>query len=248
MFSILFGVVNPFLIAAAVLPAIFLMFRIYKADRLEPEPRGLLVNLVVMGILSTIVAIILESIGDPLVLAIAPNELVYNLLLYFVVVALSEEAAKYFFLRLRTWKSPEFNCQFDGVVYATFVSLGFALAENVGYVLEYGFGTALLRAVTAIPGHACFGVFMGAFYGAAKRYEHYNIEQSRTYRILSLVVPVLLHGTYDFIATQFEGLSPVFLVFVAILFVASYKILSNLSRQDNYIDRLNRRDDPYHYF
>ncbi|MBO4838926.1 MAG: PrsW family intramembrane metalloprotease [Lachnospiraceae bacterium] len=247
MFLFLFGGINPFLIAAAVIPAIFLMIRIYKADRLEAEPKRLLVSLVIMGILSTIMAIILESVGEPLVGSIAPTETIYNILLYFIVVALSEEAAKYLFLRLRTWKSPEFNCQFDGVVYATFVSLGFALAENVGYVLEYGFGTALLRAVTAIPGHACFGVFMGAFYGAAKRYEHYNIEQSRTYRILSLVVPVLLHGTYDFIATQFEGLSPVFLVFVALLFVASYKIVVNLSRRDDYIDRLNRGDDPYHF-
>ena len=31
-------------------------------------------------------------------------------------------------------------------------------------------GTALVRAVTAVPGHACFGVFMGIWYGAARRY------------------------------------------------------------------------------
>ena len=249
MFFYLFRAVNPFLIAAAVLPAVFLMLRIYRADKLEAEPTRFLVGLVAMGILSAGAAIVLESIGEPLIGAIAPTETIYNLLLYFIVVALSEDGAKYLFLKLRTWRSPEFNCQFDGVVYAAFVSLGFALAENVGYVLQYGFGTALLRAVTAIPGHACFGVFMGAFYGAAKRYEHYNIEQSRTYRILSIVVPVLLHGTYDFIATQSEGLSVLFLVFVALLFFASYKIVVNLSRRDDYIDRLNGTGgrDPFDF-
>ena len=48
----------------------------------------------------------------------------YQILLYFGVVACSEEGAKYFMLKRRTWNSPEFNCQFDGVVYGVFVSLG----------------------------------------------------------------------------------------------------------------------------
>lgn len=87
----------------------------------------------------------------------------YNVLLYFVVVALSEEGFKYLLLKKRTWYSSEFNCQFDGVVYAVFVALGFALWENISYVLMYGLGTAAVRAVTAVPGHACFGVFMGRF-------------------------------------------------------------------------------------
>ncbi len=76
----------------------------------------------------------------------------YNVLLYFVVVALSEEGFKYLLLKKRTWYSSEFNCQFDGVVYAVFVALGFALWENISYVLMYGLGTAAIRAVTAVPG------------------------------------------------------------------------------------------------
>lgn len=87
----------------------------------------------------------------------------------FVIVAIAEESSKYFFLKKRTWNNPEFNCQYDGVVYAVFVSLGFALWENINYVLSYGFSTAIVRAITAIPGHACFGVFMGVFYGLARK-------------------------------------------------------------------------------
>ncbi|MBR6350735.1 MAG: PrsW family intramembrane metalloprotease, partial [Firmicutes bacterium] len=118
------------------------------------------------------------------------------------VVGPAEEGAKYFMLKRRSWRDPEFNCQYDGVVYAVFVSLGFALAENVEYVFMYGLGTALLRAVTAIPGHACFGVFMGIWYGAAKRLENYgNAPASKFARIMSVVMPMLIHGTYDFIAT-----------------------------------------------
>lgn len=235
MFFFLFRAFNPFLIAAAVLPAIYLMMRIYRADRLEMEPRNVLVKLVGMGFLATVIAMALEWLGGKIVVTVASSELMYNILFYFLVVALAEEGAKYFLLKRSTWNSPHFNCRFDGVVYAAFVSLGFALAENVGYVLEYGMGTALLRAVTAVPGHACFGIFMGAFYGAAKKYENYNIEQSRNYRILALVVPTLLHGTYDFIAVQDEGLSPLFILFVALMFFGAYKVLKDLSRKDDYI-------------
>ena len=89
--------------------------------------------------------------------------MLYQIILYFVIVAIAEESSKYFFLKKRTWNNPEFNCQYDGVVYAVFVSLGFALWENINYVLSYGFSTAIVRAITAIPGHACFGVFMGVF-------------------------------------------------------------------------------------
>lgn len=65
------------------------------------------------------------------------------------------------------------------------------------------FSTAIVRAITAIPGHACFGVFMGVFYGLArKQYNRGKMFSSKIFRIFSIVVPVLLHGSYDFIASM----------------------------------------------
>ena len=151
---------------------------------------------------------------------------------------MSEEGFKYLILRLRTWRSPEFNCRFDGIVYACAVSLGFSLWENVLYVLTYGMGTAIIRAVTAIPGHACFGVFMGVFYGAAKKNEAYgNAAAARRCRILAVVVPVLLHGTYDYLAmrNQNSPLLLVFVVFIALMFFVAYRTVKKLSNTDTYI-------------
>ena len=146
-----------------------------------------------------------------------------------------EEGAKYFMLRRRTWSSPSFNCQYDGVVYAVFVSLGFALWENISYVMSYGFTTALIRALTAIPGHACFGVFMGVFYGIAKKHDNKGDRiSSKTFSVLSVAVPALLHGAYDFIATSDRG-TWYFVAFVALLFVASYILVMNMSKRDKYI-------------
>ncbi len=232
----LFNLFNPILIAAAVIPALFLMYKIYKADRLEPESPRLLLILAGLGVLATAVAMLLERAGDFL-LGWLEGTLTYEVLFYFVVVALSEEGAKYFFLRRKTWFSDQFDCQFDGVVYAVFVSLGFALAENVGYVLRFGLGTALARAVTAIPGHACFGVFMGAFYGVAKHYDNFGWpEKSRQNSILALVIPTLLHGAYDFIATRMSDEGTLFfVVFVIAMFVIAFRVVKNLSERDQYI-------------
>ncbi len=227
------------LIAAAVLPALWLLIRVYRADRLEPEPPRLLLMLVLTGVLATALASLAERFGSWLLDTVWPGGPVsYTFVFCFLVVGLAEEGFKYLLLRWRTWRSPTFNCQFDGVVYAVFVSLGFALWENVGYVLRYGFGTALLRAVTAVPGHACFGVFMGVFYGLAKRYELAgDAARSRAARRAALLLPVLLHGCYDFIASLSRTVfSLVFIVFIAVLFIVALRLVRNASRNDRYFD------------
>ena len=229
---------HPILIAAAVIPAAALLVRVYRADRLEREPLGLLLGLVLRGILATVLALVAERAGE-LVLSIlfAEDSLAYRLLLCFVVVGGAEEGTKYLLLKRRTWNSPSFDCQFDGVVYAVFVSLGFALWENIGYVAMFGLSTALLRAVTAVPGHACFGVFMGMWYGAARREENCGYPGlSRRSRRRAFLLPALLHGCYDAIAMsdrQYFGW--IFVIFVLGMFVAANALMTRLSREDSYI-------------
>ena len=242
----IFFYTNPILIAAAVIPAVFLLVHVYRADKLEKEPAPLLISLVLYGIAATFIALLLERFGSWLLGRYFPeNSTPYNVLMYFGVVAFSEEGAKYFLLKRRTWNSAAFNCQFDGVVYAVFVSLGFALWENISYVLMYGLGTALVRAITAVPGHACFGAFMGAFYGLAKRYDNIgDADRCLRCRRFAVVIPVLLHGAYDYIATyEYDGYAWFFVAFVAVLFLAAYRMIKKLSRDDRFIDG----NDYYHY-
>ena len=150
----------------------------------------------------------------------------YDVFLYFGVVAISEEGIKYLLLKYRTWRSPEFNCTFDGVVYAVFLSLGFALWENIHYVLAYGMSTALARAVTAVPGHACFGVFMGTWYGLAKR----AALRKKNGRSL------LFRGLYDFVAaSRLLEMGWVFLPFVGGMFLVSFILVKLMSRFDKYM-------------
>ena len=230
---------NIILILAAVIPAIGLMIYVYKADHLEKESPAMLWRLVVGGILSSLIALVAEKVLSLLLnVTVSSTSAAYNIILYFIIVAFSEEGAKYFMLRRRSWRSPEFNCQYDGVVYAVFVSLGFAIWENISYVLSYGFATAIVRAVTAIPGHACFGVFMGVFYALAKKYSlSHQKELSTLFNVLAVVIPGLLHGTYDYIATKENtSLNWCFIVFVVVLFIVSFLLTRKVSRNDKYIN------------
>jgi RsiW-degrading membrane proteinase PrsW (M82 family) len=224
------------LILSAVVPAIILMVKVYRSDRLERESPFLLRQLVIGGVLATLLAMVTERIGESVLgMLVSRGATLYNVLLYFVVVGLSEEGFKYWMMKRRTWYSPEFNCQYDGVVYAVFTALGFALWENISYVLSYGLSTALVRAVTAVPGHACFGVFMGIFYGIAKKEERSGYEQrSKVFRVLAVIVPAVIHGAYDYIVST-NSSTLVFILFIVVLFVLAYRLVDNASKNDRYI-------------
>ena len=227
---------NFFLIAAAVVPAVFLMIKTYRSDKLEKESKSMLWNLTKAGIFSSLIALVEERVlCFVLDRTVSKESFIYNIILYFGIVAFAEESSKYLMLKRRSWRAREFNCRYDGVVYAVFVSLGFALWENISYVMAYGAGTAVVRAVTAIPGHACFGVFMGVFYGTAKKLERKgHTGASKICRILSVVIPALIHGAYDYIATSQTG-ALYFTCFITVLFVVSYILVGRTSKKDSYI-------------
>ena len=197
-------------------------------------------RLLLGGIISTFFALISERLFGALLSATVPSTSgAYNVILYFGVVAISEELAKFVLLKKRTWNNGEFNCLYDGVVYATAVSLGFALWENISYVTMYGFSTALVRAVTAIPGHACFGVFMGVFYSLAKSNDYMgNKARSDFFSTLAVIVPVLLHGAYDYIASmEVQNSGWIFIIFVLVLFAISFILVNRMAKNDRYMAR-----------
>lgn len=213
------------LLLAAVLPAIYLLIKVYQLDHMEREPVDLIVKLVIYGMIATALAALIE---DALM-----DKATSNFVAYFGVVGCTEEGLKYLFVNHGTWKSREFNCLFDGIVYCISVSLGFALMENILYVFNYGLSVAWVRAITAIPGHACFGIFMGVWYGMAKKaQDRAQYGRSTLYRIMAFIIPVLIHGTYDYLATSDNYW---FFLFIVLLFFVSYRLVIHQSNNDQYI-------------
>jgi len=220
---------------AAILPAAFLMRFIYRQDAAEPEPAGLLGSLIVQGILAALASIVLEMLGQTVLNALAdPGSPIYTVLLAFLVVAAVEEGTKLFFLKRRTWYDPNFNYRFDGVVYAVFVSLGFAAFENVKYVMSYGLSVAIPRALLSVPGHMGFAVFMGALYGRAKlRFDYGDKAGCQRNLICGYLLAVFLHGFYDACAMSGSPMSTVvFLVFVAAMYIIVFRLIRHEARTD----------------
>lgn len=223
------------LMLLAVLPAIVLMGYIWKLDAIEKEPRGLLAKLFVCGALTVISAILLGMLGNTLFLSVlVPGSLAYLLVDNFIVTALVEEGGKYFVLKKLTWNHSAFDYSFDAVVYAVAASLGFATLENICYVLESDIGTAIMRAILSVPGHAIDAVFMGSYYGMAKLCERTGDKKGLRRNLKrALWVPVLIHGFYDFCLDSQSGLLLLaFLVFEIIITVSAFRRVNRLSRED----------------
>ena len=225
------------LVVAALVPAIVLIAYVYKMDRVEKEPRGLLIRLFLLGALSTLPALIVEIVLDlVLVQVVEPETFFYHLISSFVIVAGAEE----FWKRVMTktaWKHPAFNYRFDAVVYAVTAAMGFAALENILYVADSGFSLAVTRATTAVPSHAVDGAFMGFFLGEAKLCERRGDLQGKKKNMrLSLLVPMLCHGFYDFCLFRGTIISMLlFVVFVIAIDVAVILHIEKISREDTHL-------------
>ena len=227
------------LLAAAVLPAVFLLSRVNKMDAIEKEPWSILRKLLIFGALSGIPAALVESLLTGVLLgALTEGTVLYNLVAGFIVAALVEESFKFFFLYKFTFKSPDFNYRFDGVVYAVFVSMGFAILENVLYVFQGGLGVALSRALLALPLHAACGVYMGIAYGQQKVNSLYKPASFGSVARACLPVPILIHGFYDscaFSAENYPIFLLVFVVFVILVFILTLRQLKKASQEDRHV-------------
>ena len=225
-----------FLILLAVIPPIFLLWKIYNLDKIEKEPRNLILRLFIFGAIMVFPAMIIEVGLSDYVLGsvLKPAFLLYIAIENFIIVAGTEELLKRFVLKKMTWNNPEFNYCFDGVVYAVASSLGFAALENVFYIVDSGMSTAIMRAVLSIPGHCIFGIYMGYHYGMAKHFENTGDESSKSYHLrCSCITPILLHGLYDFcLSTGYDILIFVFFVYVAILDFVAFRAIKRMAAED----------------
>ena len=236
MFLFLFPniVLNIFLLAALI-PPIVLMVMVYRQDKIEKEPVNLIIRLVLFGFLSTVPAVILEIIAGRIISALfGGSYMLYLLISNFIGVAVIEEGCKYFFLKQQTWNHPAFNYRFDGIVYAVSVSLGFAALENVEYVFLYGLGTAVSRALLAIPLHCICGIFMGHFYGEAKLGDVRNIPEYKSHNLIfALLLPTLIHGFYDFALSTESGIfTLIFIIYVIALDIIAIRSIRRFSAED----------------
>ena len=207
----------------ALAPIIIILFYIYFRDKYEKEPIKILLITFAVGALTVIPIIIIEKLlmnfWEMKFSASVPkmSSAAYSA---FIVAAFTEELFKFLAFFILIWRNKNFDERFDGIVYAVFISLGFAAVENVLYVIGNGLPTGLLRAFTAVPAHALFGVSMGYFLGLAK----FSKNKKGLYILLSITIPILLHGFYNFILmSQNNFLLLLFIPFLIFMLIVGLK-------------------------
>ncbi len=183
-------------------PGLFWLWFFRRKDDLEPEPRGRLVKVFLLGCASALLLLVLLPRLNPLLRPDHPG-LLRDLVEIFILVALFEEGVKLLAFYLGAWRSKDLDEPLDGIIYGIAAALGFASVENVIYLIATGDpAVVVFRSCTATLGHVVFTGTMGFFFGLAKF-------RRQPRRILLMAVGLLLavglHGLYDLLLMPGHG-------------------------------------------
>jgi len=204
-----------------VIPSLLIVAFFVMSDRF-PEPTKEIIKIFFYGILICFPAFYLNT---SLMAVYGGTEIAESLISSFLSAAPVEEVLKFAVLYSLVYKMKDFNEPIDGIVYGATVSLGFATLENIYYVyILYDYfdtssqSLAVLRSFSAIPAHAVFGATMGYFF------MKYSFIKKQNNLALSMVVPILLHGSYNFFAHTY------FIISLLIVIISWVVVLRSFAR------------------
>lgn len=230
---------NVLMILPVTLPVLFWAAYHYHKDRHLPEPIANLLLCFLLGIAAAFLSKWLYvSLGwfdlryDALALADRSS---LGLLAYAVfAIGPIEEFAKLLpfvviVLRLKAFDEP-----MDGIIYASFIALGYAASENLHYLQFLTPWEAAARGFAAPVVHILFASIWGHWIGSAYLAGRSIIGCT----LKGFVVAAVLHGFYDFVVLINPGWSlPVAATGILLLWVWRLKLLHAL-----HLDAVNRED------
>lgn len=220
------------ILLTALLPALVLVYFIYRKDKYEREPTGMLVKAFCFGALSALASFLISLPFGAM--GLYPSEAVTvggHIRVALFGAAIPEEVAKFVLLWVFIRKNPYFNEYVDGIVYAVCVGMGFAAFENIGYVFgsqEAWLATGIMRAVVSIPAHFFFAVAMGYYYSKAA-FDRYD--RRRLNIALALIVPIALHATFDAILMVTGSVGATATGGLVVLFIGLYLYMAAISKK-----------------
>lgn len=158
-------------VVIAFVPAVIWLTFFYSQDRLEPEPKGMVLQVFVLG------GLVAAAIGIPsLENLFAVQDWIYvnpwiTLAGSVLVVGVVQETLKYAAVRFTVYTSHEFDELTDGIIYAMAAGLGYAMVINISFIINgngVDLGLSAIRVSLNSLAHACFSGVMGYFLGCAK--------------------------------------------------------------------------------
>lgn len=182
------------ILSAGIAPGLALLSYFYLKDEYDAEPISVVLRTFLYGALLVFPIMFVQHVLQ------VENVISSEYVDAFFSSSMLEEFFKWFILFYAVYQHVAFDEPFDGIVYGASVSLGFATAENILYLVGNGIEHALSRALLPVSSHAMFGVIMGYYLGKAKFTEGSKYK----WVILSLLLPFALHGLYDYILLSQE--------------------------------------------
>ena len=188
-----------------ITPTILILSYFYFSDKFK-EPKQTILIVFFLGFLICLPAGILNSLSYDL--TYDGSDFSKKLAWSFLGPAWAEELLKFSILYFIVLKREESNEKMDGIVYGVVVSLGFATYENYDYIYrmapltaeandwsieQYSYYVAKLRSYSAVPMHGLNGAVMGLFFSK------YVFSGKKIFLILSLLLPYLFHGFYNYL-------------------------------------------------
>ncbi len=177
------------ILSAGIAPGLALLSYFYLKDYYQTEPISVVLKAFLYGVCLVFPIMFLQYILE------AEGIIKTDFDTSFLSAAILEEFFKWFILMFAIYQHIAFDEPYDGIVYGAAVSLGFATMENILYLLANGVEHALTRAILPVSSHALFGVIMGFYLGKGK----FSAKKRKYYISVALIIPLFLHGVYDFI-------------------------------------------------
>jgi RsiW-degrading membrane proteinase PrsW (M82 family) len=217
------------LFVLATLPALIVCYLIIKADKHEKEDRRQLLLAILAGALITVPAFYVEAAAHAAGWE-SPRDITRTIMYSFLAIGGVEELLKAIALVAFFYHKRFFNEPFDGIIYSVMIGMGFALVENWLYAYRLrDVSNLVVRAFTAVPAHASFGIIMGYFAGKAK------FDSSLPWRrlLIGFSLAAVIHGAYDFfiLYERYEWLGGLALVCLALSIFYSRRLIK--LHQDN---------------
>ena len=187
------------LILPVVVPALFWAIYHYHRDRHLPEPVGHLLLVFALGVLAAGISqgmyLALEPLGLRYDAGVLANSSPLGLFAYaLLVIGPIEESAKLLPFVLIVLRFDEFNEPLDGIIYASFIGLGYAAVENWQYLDYLTPIEAAARGFASPVVHILFASIWGHWIARA----YLNGRSILVAATAGFAIAAALHGLYDF--------------------------------------------------
>ena len=118
-----------------ILPSLVWLFYYLRKD-LHPEPKKKILQIFFWGVVATVPVFFVQMGLQYLLQQFNLTSLAYNLIYWFLIIALSEEFFIYLVIKFKVINSPDLDEPLDLMLYMVVAALGFAALENMLYLFS----------------------------------------------------------------------------------------------------------------